>query len=103
MKYVNKHSVEMADSIEKLATFFCGYAYHGYFNDDREHPIPKAAVMELLEMGAEWQKQQMMKDAVGANVYSFNGESTVDWNCVIPNTHSIKSGDKVKVVIIKEN
>jgi len=47
--------------------------------------------------------QKMMKEAVDTEVYSFNGAATVKWNCIIPHFYNVKSGDKVKLVIIKED
>lgn len=58
MNNANKHSLQRAESLDDLATRICGYGDYAYHNDDREHPIPKEAVKEYLEVGAEFQKQQ---------------------------------------------
>lgn len=58
MNNANKHSLQKAKSLDDLATRICGYGDYAYHNDDREHPIPKEAVKEYLEVGAEFQKQQ---------------------------------------------
>lgn len=110
MKDYNKKTVEKAGSIYKLATLVCGHGYYAYHNDDRDHPIPKEAIKEYLEMGAAFERQQMTKDAVCATVdYPIIGS---DFPNIYPNykelgdycdKHNIKDGDKVKVIIIKED
>lgn len=58
MNNANKHSLQKAKSLDHLATLICGYGDYAYHNNDREHPIPKEAVKEYLEVGAAFQKQQ---------------------------------------------
>lgn len=110
MKDYNKKTLEMADSIEKLATLVCGYGYYAHHNDDRDHPIPKDAVKEYLEMGASFARLQLMKDAVSATIdYPFIG---ADFPNIYPDyrelkdfcdKHNIKDDDEVKIIIVKED
>lgn len=58
---VNKQLLKGADSLDKLATRICGYGYYAYHKDDHQHPIPKEAVREYLEMGAMWQQNHENK------------------------------------------
>ena len=72
MNNANKYSLQKAKSLDDLATRICGYGYYAYHNDDREHPIPKEAVKEYLEVGAAFQvketepKQQKLKKLADA-------------------------------------
>lgn len=58
MNNVNKHSLQKAKSLDHLATLICGFGYYAHHNDDREHPIPKEAVKEYLEVGAAFQEKE---------------------------------------------
>lgn len=50
--------------------------------------------------GAKWQKEQMMKEAVeGKIVFLFNGDVAIN----IGDTDKYKLGDKVRIVIVKED
>lgn len=57
-------------------------------------------VAPAFEAGAKWQKEQMMKDAVDAEAVYMTGEGTLFNPEVLPD--NIKPGDKVKVIIVKE-
>lgn len=58
MNDANKHSLQRAGSLDDLATRICGFGYYANHNDDREHPIPKDAVKEYLEVGAAFQMKE---------------------------------------------
>ena len=58
MNNANKHSLQRAESLDDLATRICGFGYYAHHNDDREHPIPKDAVREYLEVGAAFQMKE---------------------------------------------
>ena len=58
MNNANKHSLQRAESLDHLATLICGYGYYAHHNDDREHPVPKEAVREYLEVGAAFQMKE---------------------------------------------
>lgn len=55
MNNANKHSLQRAESLDHLATLICGFGYYANHNDDREHPVPREAVREYLEVGAAFQ------------------------------------------------
>ena len=55
----NRLFIQKAGSLEKLATRICGYGFYAYHKDDREHPIPKDAVREYLEVGAMFQQSSV--------------------------------------------
>ena len=52
--------------------------------------------------GAEWQKQQMMKDAVESEVRGYMTGVGVYVEIDIPIGIDVNEGDKVKIIIIKE-
>lgn len=54
----NRQLMQMADSLEELATMICGHGFYAYHKDDCEHPIPKDAVREYLEVGAAFQLKE---------------------------------------------
>jgi hypothetical protein len=58
MNNANKHSLQKAASLDDLATRICGFGYYAHHNDDREHPVPKEAVREYLEVGAAFQMKE---------------------------------------------
>ena len=58
MQTNNQHSLKRAESLNHLATLICGFGYYAHYNDDREHPIPKEAVKEYLEVGAAFQMKE---------------------------------------------
>lgn len=58
MNNANKHSLQRAESLDHLATLICGFGYYAHHNDDHEHPIPKEAVKEYLEVGAAFQMKE---------------------------------------------
>lgn len=58
MTNASKHSLQRAESLDHLATLICGFGYYAHHNDDREHPVPKEAVKEYLEVGAAFQMKE---------------------------------------------
>lgn len=58
MNNANKYSLQRAKSLDHLATLICGFGYYANHNDDREHPVPKDAVREYLEVGAAFQMKE---------------------------------------------
>jgi len=59
MNDANKYSLQHADSLDELATLICGFGYYANHNDDFEHPVPKEAVREYLEVGAMFQQSRV--------------------------------------------
>ncbi len=53
-----------------------------------------------FQAGANWQKQQMMKDAVDGNIVNTQYPTQVQLNTY---TQKFKDGDKVKLIIVKES
>ena len=51
--------MQMADSLEDLATMICGHGFYAYHKADRNYPIPEDAVREYLEVGAMFQKSRV--------------------------------------------
>ena len=78
MEPVNEKTLQKAKSLDDLATRICGFGYYAYHKDDRDHPIPKEAVREYLEIGAAFQnmqtevepKQQKLKQLADAMYYA---------------------------------
>lgn len=64
MKKSSKQLVEMAGSLEELATMICGHGYFAYHNDERDYPIRKEAVLEYLEMGESFSKRNAVEMSV---------------------------------------
>lgn len=61
-----------------------------------EHRQPTFS--DAIEYGIKWQKEQMMKDAVDAKITLYDGISYVSKEIL----SQYKPGDKVKVIIVKE-
>ena len=55
----NRQLMQMADSIEELATMICGHGFYANHKDNFEYPIPKDAVREYLEVGAMFQQSRV--------------------------------------------
>lgn len=81
------------------------YMNHNYYVDeegvicDRNHPrldFCEDKFKEVARHFANWQKQQMMRDAVDATI-PIHGQIWID------NNTGYKAGDKVKVIITKED
>jgi hypothetical protein len=62
---------------------------------------------EAFKAGANWQKQQMMKNAVGASVtarWPLHSEPLYcSYEMYIPYAQHLSEGDKVNLIIIKED
>ena len=59
MNDANKYSLQRADSLDELATLICGFGFYANHNDDFEHPVPKDAVREYLEVGAMFHQSRV--------------------------------------------
>lgn len=65
------------------------------------------AMLDAVEFGAQWQKEQMMKDAVEGNIEGDQRNQEDEPYDIYAVSDSLnganyKMGDKVKVIIIKE-
>lgn len=80
-----------------------GYAYGGI--SDELKPLMKPLADEIIRnfiAGAEWQKEQMMKDAMeGEIVKDITNKLAVTAKNI--NLDGFKFGDKVKIIIVKED
>ena len=59
-----------------------------------------------FQKGARWQKSQIMKDAVEAEVYWYDGpilNYAIDQLCEVLDKMGIDVGDKVRIIIVKED
>lgn len=73
--------------------------------NDYAHDIVHDDVFETFKAGARWQKQQMMKDAVDAecDVILLEEGDELQYSVLYPiGKRPYNKGDKVKVIIIKE-
>lgn len=59
--------------------------------------------MDIARHFAEWQKQQMMKDAVVTEVMYPASSSTLQIRYRLPKDTTLKYGDNIKIIIVKEN
>lgn len=78
--------------------------YDNYF---KKHEIdivlnPYSNCKEIARHFAEWQKQKMMKDAVDATILDVDAQ-TIEFGLWPEKLLDIKEGNKVKILIIKEN
>lgn len=79
------------------------FIYHENRGDDfRSDKQIETAYRYGFETGANWQKEQMMKDAVEAKVYNkaYPTEFEIETNTFM---QKLKHGDNVKLIIIKED
>ena len=58
------------------------------------------AMLDAIEFGAKWQKEQMMKDAITAHCFGFQGAALFSFR--LP-AGSYLVGSEVKVSVIKED
>jgi hypothetical protein len=56
--------------------------------------------LEIFKAGAQWQKEQLMAKAIDGEVGYWNLRG-LSVNVELP--HSVEEGDKVKVIVIKED
>ena len=101
----------ISEDLEEAAEAFydnCNIAKSSWWDEDILHKMSESK--ETFIAGAEWQKQKMVKDAVEGEVVYKIGNAEIAPTDVrykvmsdrvyIPN---VKLGDKVKIIIIKEN
>ena len=62
-------------------------------------PKYKELLTYLFIAGAEWQKEQMMKEAIGGNAYPNDGEIWVD---LARYGYKFKEGEPCRIIIVKE-
>lgn len=66
--------------------------------------LTRGQLMALVIAGAEWQKTQMMKDAVEADVNTYEDlVARQSWAEFVVKMPTNKLGDKVRIIIVKED
>lgn len=111
-QYINKDTV--SEELEEEITNYINKHYHIKYDKTLEHgntPLTTYDFEVIAKYFANWQKEQMMKDAVDAIVGEgnpgapqFGGSIPIIENgdmILLPK--SFKYGDKIKIVIIKED
>ena len=73
---------------------------HSCYNEDCEGAFYEPIVRNAFIAGANWQKEQMMKDAIEARVISNEGISCPILNEI--HRLGLEEGDKVKLIIVKD-
>ena len=67
------------------------------------------AMLDAIEFGAKWQKEQMMEDAVDGDItFDYYGDDDKTYGCIAHDSFcledfGLKDRDKVKVIVIKED
>lgn len=104
MNYDEKIVKESA-SLEEATTKICCYGFYD------TKGVSKEDVLKYMRLGALWQKQQMMKDAVEGVIHHFadNELAAVHYNdpkgtpmSIYVSSKGLSAGDKVKIILIKE-
>ena len=62
-----------------------------------------AFARHFAKWGAEWQKAQMMKEAVEGTVMDFSSNQPRPQVDVLLDAHKYHTGDKVRIIIVKED
>jgi hypothetical protein len=68
--------------------------------------FPSQAIGDAFIAGANWQKEQMMKDAIPAKVVNDEDSGCVidcEYGCLYLPSHAYDFTDKVKIIIVKKN
>ena len=98
----------VSEDLKEAADKYATEVYNKYLND--ENTIKDKDGLEILTeaftAGAQWQKKQMMKDAVSGKVTSrfplASDPFYSDVEVYLNFTNRLSEGDKVKVIIIKD-
>lgn len=104
---------EIDEEIDNLCELGCYMEDLAKGNSEGVYPLPDNVVKELRKFAshfAEWQKQQMMKDAQ-LGVIEERADGLLGWNIVYETDKDyrnyllshFKNGDNVKIIIVKEN
>lgn len=89
---------------EKPASKDLEEEYHRFLEEEWFNTLAKPTVSEMMFLTAQhftqWQKEQMMKDAIGLKI---NRDTLYDLKPIIHEKYlDYKIGDKVKVIIVKD-
>lgn len=101
--YINtlsKQQVEepVSDDLEEAAEEYLQKVKAGFLRT-LEHPTAK----DCFKAGAEWQKEQMMKEAVEYEVGMHGEPIKITLDKYVQRARGIFPGDKIKIIIIKED
>ena len=103
----------VSEDLEEEIEQYC--LRHGYINSFKDCGYTfNEQVGDIARHFANWQKQQMMKDAVDGNITSAGSENNYNvaafrfdeihtFTVLLPVDENAKYGDKVKLIIIKED
>lgn len=97
----------VSEDLEEVARKYAGIP------EDSPHDLKycvqdKKAKYDAVLYGAQWQKQQIMKNAQdGVITFDYYGDDDKTYGCIAHDSFSLeelglKDGDKVKLIIIKE-
>lgn len=95
-EYLTKHSQPASEDLEQEIDRF--------FNTEGI-PVTVGALRDTARHFAQWQKEQMMRDAIDAAIVEVTVGRTgsdLDLLISIPESLGLKDGDEVKVIINKE-
>lgn len=86
----------VSEDLEEAVNAYIGYA------PEVDESSSTYGKRQAFKAGAEWQKQQMMKNAVKGGCFSYrNGYKHISCD-IDEKLTDIKFGDKIKVIVIKE-
>ena len=89
----------MSEDLEEVSDKYGKNIESNYSND----MFDRGDIMKAFEDGAQWQREQMMAKAVEGGCFSYKN-GYVHISCDIDeHLTNIKFGDKIKVIVIKEN
>jgi hypothetical protein len=108
---VDKHFWEMlgeepaSKDLEEAAEHF---AFHQTYSGDMEYIAENEK--EAFKAGANWQKQQMMKEAISGEVkeglavgyFGWEDSGWIETDTFRIEKYALKANDKVKLIIVKE-
>ncbi len=76
-----------------------------YYDVGEEHGYlccHRGDIKDAFKAGVEWQKEQMLKDAVEGTVMDFSSNQPRPQVDVLLDPHKYHTGDKVRIIIVKE-
>lgn len=105
IKRISTLSEEPDKNLDEAAEDFAEGEWDGVVVDTDGNPLYSQDEIEYtFKAGAEWQKEQMLKNAVETEVWSYSSDE--DLRAIplfgIDKFNNLKDGDKVKVIVLKE-
>lgn len=96
-------SAETQKELEEEMTRFIEAHYHTRFDETLENGNDPLTVFDFEDIArhfAEWQKEQMLKDAVEGEVYPYHSYNR-DATAILVDIPKENLGDKVRIVVLK--